>query len=107
MQELHGAFTSFASYGKGAGTNETQVRDDRVRLSWYCTPCVSCRGVVLSLSHSCHVQMDGKNFAKLCKDSGLVSKNLTTVDIDIIFSKVPPLLEHTPWVCIHKLTCLL
>lgn len=32
--------------------------------------------------------MDGKNFAKLCKDSGLVSKNLTTVDIDIIFSKV-------------------
>ena len=55
-QELNNAFTSFASYGKGAGTNETQ--------------------------------MDGKNFAKLCKDSGLVSKNLTSVDIDIIFSKV-------------------
>ncbi|OLP89249.1 Adenylate cyclase [Symbiodinium microadriaticum] len=32
--------------------------------------------------------MDGKSFAKLCKDSSLVEKNLTKTDVDIIFAKV-------------------
>lgn len=32
--------------------------------------------------------MDGKTFAKLCKDSGLIDKALTATDVDIIFAKV-------------------
>jgi hypothetical protein len=32
--------------------------------------------------------MDGKAFAKLCKDTEVVDKNLTMCDIDIIFAKV-------------------
>ncbi|CAE7666671.1 cr-1, partial [Symbiodinium pilosum] len=31
--------------------------------------------------------MDGKSFAKLCKDSSLVDRNLTKTDVDIIFAK--------------------
>mmetsp|Transcript_64276 Transcript_64276/g.119453 ORF Transcript_64276/g.119453 Transcript_64276/m.119453 type:complete len:428 (+) Transcript_64276:83-1366(+) len=33
-------------------------------------------------------ELDGKSFAKLCKDGGLVDKQLTTTDIDLIFTKV-------------------
>ena len=32
--------------------------------------------------------MDGKTFAKFTKDCHLVSKQLTTSDIDLIFAKV-------------------
>jgi len=34
--------------------------------------------------------MDGKTFAKLCKDCNLVDKSLTAIDIDIVFAKVVP-----------------
>jgi len=34
--------------------------------------------------------MDGKNFAKLCKDAPLVDKGFTARDADIIFAKVVP-----------------
>mmetsp|Transcript_4769 Transcript_4769/g.11525 ORF Transcript_4769/g.11525 Transcript_4769/m.11525 type:complete len:422 (-) Transcript_4769:5-1270(-) len=33
-------------------------------------------------------ELDGKSFAKLCKDGGLVDRQLTTTDIDLIFTKV-------------------
>ncbi|XP_034044735.1 tubulin polymerization-promoting protein family member 2 [Thalassophryne amazonica] len=34
-------------------------------------------------------EMNGKNFAKLCKDCHIIDgKNVTTTDVDIIFSKV-------------------
>ncbi|CAJ1388080.1 unnamed protein product [Effrenium voratum] len=36
----------------------------------------------------CKPGMDGKTFAKLCKDSNLVDKSLTKTDVDIIFAKV-------------------
>jgi hypothetical protein len=32
--------------------------------------------------------MDGKTFAKLCKDCQVISKACTTTDIDLIFAKV-------------------
>jgi hypothetical protein len=34
------------------------------------------------------VDMDGKSFIKLCKDTKLVGKGLTSTDIDLIFAKV-------------------
>jgi len=34
--------------------------------------------------------MDGKSFAKLCKDCDLVDKSLTATEVDIIFAKVVP-----------------
>jgi hypothetical protein len=44
--------------------------------------------------------MDGKSFAKLCKDNKITGKNFTLIDVDIIFAKVskagltePPLLK--------------
>lgn len=34
-------------------------------------------------------EMNGKNFAKLCKDCHVIDgKNVTATDVDIIFSKV-------------------
>ena len=34
-------------------------------------------------------EMNGKNFAKLCKDCNVTDgKNVTTIDVDIVFSKV-------------------
>mmetsp|Transcript_10819 Transcript_10819/g.15126 ORF Transcript_10819/g.15126 Transcript_10819/m.15126 type:complete len:149 (+) Transcript_10819:79-525(+) len=33
-------------------------------------------------------EMDGKQFVKLCKDTGLVDKKFTTTDVDLIFAKV-------------------
>lgn len=34
-------------------------------------------------------EMNGKNFAKLCKDCHIIDgKNVTTTDVDIVFSKV-------------------
>uniref|UniRef100_A0A3B5AH35 Tubulin polymerization-promoting protein family member 3-like n=1 Tax=Stegastes partitus TaxID=144197 RepID=A0A3B5AH35_9TELE len=34
-------------------------------------------------------EMNGKNFAKLCKDCNVIDgKNVTTTDVDIVFSKV-------------------
>lgn len=32
--------------------------------------------------------MDGKTFAKLTKDCGLLDKKLTPTDVDLIFAKV-------------------
>lgn len=34
--------------------------------------------------------MTGKNFTKLCKDSGILDKKVTTTDLDIEFSKKIP-----------------
>lgn len=34
-------------------------------------------------------EMNGKNFAKICKDCNVIDgKNVTTTDVDIVFSKV-------------------
>lgn len=34
-------------------------------------------------------EMNGKNFVKLCKDCNIIDgKNVTTTDVDIVFSKV-------------------
>ena len=33
-------------------------------------------------------EMDGKTFAKLAKDCGLLDKKLTTTDIDLVFAKI-------------------
>lgn len=34
-------------------------------------------------------EMNGKNFAKICKDCHVIDgKNVTTTDVDIVFSKV-------------------
>lgn len=33
-------------------------------------------------------EMDGKTFAKLSKDCGLLDKKLTTTDVDLIFAKI-------------------
>jgi hypothetical protein len=35
-----------------------------------------------------HGEMDNAHFAKFCKDTGLVDKNCTATDVDIIFTKV-------------------
>jgi hypothetical protein len=32
--------------------------------------------------------MEGKQFAKLVKDTGLLDKKLTTTDVDLIFAKI-------------------
>jgi hypothetical protein len=32
-------------------------------------------------------QMDGKSFAKMAKDTGILDKKLTATDIDLIFAK--------------------
>eukprot|EP00931_Biecheleriopsis_adriatica_P101439 TRINITY_DN76577_c0_g1_i1.p1 TRINITY_DN76577_c0_g1~~TRINITY_DN76577_c0_g1_i1.p1 ORF type:complete len:541 (-),score=87.43 TRINITY_DN76577_c0_g1_i1:320-1942(-) len=37
-----------------------------------------------------HKDMDGKTFAKLCKDAHFLDKDLTTSDVDILFAKVLP-----------------
>jgi hypothetical protein len=42
---------------------------------------------LLSCKQKC-VELDGKNFIKLAKDTKLLSKALTTTDIDLIFAKV-------------------
>jgi hypothetical protein len=34
------------------------------------------------------VEMDGKTFAKMAKDTKILDKNLTATDIDLIFAKV-------------------
>ncbi|KAJ3323339.1 hypothetical protein HDV06_001859 [Boothiomyces sp. JEL0866] len=34
------------------------------------------------------LMMDGTKFAKLCKDCGIVSRSLTTIDVDIVFNRV-------------------
>ena len=34
--------------------------------------------------------MEGNKFSKLCKDSGLLVKGVTSTEIDIIFAKVVP-----------------
>jgi len=33
-------------------------------------------------------EMDGKTFAKLAKDCGLLDKKLTATDVDLVFNKV-------------------
>ena len=36
-------------------------------------------------------ELDNKKFSKLCKDSGIMGKLVTSTDVDIIFSKYKPL----------------
>lgn len=31
--------------------------------------------------------MDGKSFAKMCKDTKLIDKKMTATDVDLIFAK--------------------
>jgi len=38
--------------------------------------------------------MEGKTFAKVAKDCGLLDKKLTATDIDLIFAKVKPKAER-------------
>jgi hypothetical protein len=38
--------------------------------------------------------MEGKNFIKLCKDTKLMGKALTSTDIDLIFTKVRACRKH-------------
>jgi p25-alpha len=33
-------------------------------------------------------EMDGKTFAKVAKDCGLLDKKLTTIDVDLVFAKI-------------------
>lgn len=40
-------------------------------------------------------ELDGAKFVKLFKDCGLIGKDLSSTEIDIIFSKVRPLSERT------------
>ena len=47
-----------------------------------------CTGKITGVSSGGYVDMDGKTFAKLWKDCGLVNKKFTNTSIDIIFSKV-------------------
>mmetsp|Transcript_59050 Transcript_59050/g.127745 ORF Transcript_59050/g.127745 Transcript_59050/m.127745 type:complete len:412 (-) Transcript_59050:68-1303(-) len=44
--------------------------------------------VFLAFCGSGHSDMDGKCFAKLCKDCGLLDRKCTPTDVDLIFAKV-------------------
>jgi hypothetical protein len=37
-----------------------------------------------------HADMDGKTFAKLCKDCSLIDRDFTATDVDLLFAKVVP-----------------
>jgi len=62
-EELHGVFTSFCSFGSSRSLNG-------------------------SLSSLEDPTMDGAKWAKFCRDSGIISKQITTTDVDIFFNKV-------------------
>ena len=38
-------------------------------------------------------QLDGAKFTKLARDSGLIDKQLSQTDVELIFAKVPPAFE--------------
>jgi hypothetical protein len=38
--------------------------------------------------------MEGKTFAKVAKDCGLIDKKFTATDVDLIFAKVKPKAER-------------
>ena len=59
---------------------ELEVRLERLFVS-FCTFGVAKDAVAL---------MDGTKFAKFCKDMGLIGKNLTVTDVDIIFAQSKP-----------------
>ena len=63
--------------------DEMEAVDDRLERLFvsFCTFGVTKDSVAL---------MDGTKFAKFCKDMGLVGKNLTTTDVDIIFAQSKP-----------------
>lgn len=49
--------------------------------------------------------MDGAKFFKLAKDTRLLNKSFTTIDVDLIFAKVSNMsslqkVEAEPWQCI-------
>ncbi len=43
-----------------------------------------------NLASAAETTMDNAHFAKLCRDTKLIGKTLTTVDVDICFKKVLP-----------------
>ena len=49
------------------------------------------------------VTLDGAKFAKMAKDLKLLDKNLTSTDIDIIFTKVKPKNEFVLYVSIENI----
>lgn len=63
--------------------NETEPMDERLERLFvsFCTFGVAKDAVAL---------MDGTKFAKFCKDMGLIGKNLTATDVDIIFTQSKP-----------------
>ena len=72
-EELYAAFRAFASFGSGTPKASTQSKA---------------------------LELDGKGFVKMCRDSGLTDSRLTTTAIDLIFSRVrgkvgclPPVLQ--------------
>ena len=48
--------------------------------------------------------LDGAKFAKMTKDLKLLDKNLTSTDVDIIFTKVKPKNESVTYFFTHPLT---
>ena len=46
-------------------------------------------------SRQTFVDMDGAKFFKLCKDTRLVNRTFTVIDVDIIFAKVLALSSHS------------
>lgn len=58
-------------------------------------PLPSCSGLssveeVFKAFCGARVDMDGKSFAKLCKDCGIIDRKLSSGDVDLIFAKVSP-----------------
>ena len=43
-------------------------------------------------SRSVVQEIDGAKFFKLCKETGLIDRRFTVIDVDLIFAKVPPTL---------------
>ena len=41
-------------------------------------------------------ELDNKKFSKLCKETGIMVKLVTSTDVDIIFSKYKPLVVKLP-----------
>ena len=64
-REVQEVFTAFALYGAGAGAGAATPRSSAVEL-------------------------DGARFAKLCRDSGLLSGRLNSTAVDLVFSKAKP-----------------
>jgi hypothetical protein len=45
-------------------------------------------GLTKQQAAATEITMDNARFAKLCRDAKIIGKNITTVDVDIVFKKV-------------------